>query len=543
MDRKADSFIKGALILSIATLVSRVLGAFYRPITGFLFAPYDGLGGERGLGLTNMPLQVYNVILSFTAVGLNVGISKLIAERLALQDVPGAQRVFRYSLYTMGALGVTGTLAIWLGADALALAMASQESATGFRAMSLAVFFVTLMAAFRGLFQGFQNMAPNAISQLIEQLIRIFFGIVLVAVLVRHSVAWGAAGFNLADAVGAVAGLIYLTVLYRRSRGAMWSSQVAATSEGTALPQSELSAWEIMRRVFAVSLPIAVIGAILPLMFTAEGFIVPQGLMAQGVPKEAAQAAYGQLGIAQSLILLPSVFSFALYTSMVPAMAESMAIGNLEQARSRSRVALRITAVLAWPSMVGLFLLADRIYYFLFPAGGGGPVLAASATAVVFMLVQQTSSGILQGGGRVMASVRNQLIATGLKVGLTYVWVHSMGTVGAAFATTAAFSVAAALNLWDLQRMLGRAVDWSGMVLKPGLAAAGMGAALWGLIVLIDPYAGMSRVVTLGLISAGVLVYGVMLVLVGGVQQADLERIPRLGAPLVRALRRFRLLR
>lgn len=538
MNRKPESFVKGALILSLATLVSRILGAVYKPIVNALFLPYDGMAGERGMGLTQIPYQVYAVVLSFTAVGLNVGISKLVAERLAARDPQGARRVFQYSLFTMAGLGLLGALAFWFGAPVMAAAMGpnAMQAVPGFQATAPALFFVSVMAAYRGLFQGFQHMTPNAVSQLIEQLVRIGVGIYLVALLAPRDVALGAAGFNFGDVVGAVCALAYLAWLARRSWTRLWGGR---PQEAAANPE-EQSPWQLMRRVIVVSLPIAVLGAIVPLMGAADSFIVLNQLGALGVSEAAAQAAYGQLTNALVIIMLPGVFTLGLYTSLVPALSESMATGNVGQARSRAQTAYRFTALLAFPAQVGLVVLADPAYRLLFRAGAGGPVLAAMSWGILFMMLQQTSSGVLQGIGRIGATVRNQVIGIVAKVVLTYWLVGRIGAVGAAYATAVAFVIAGALNLWDVERRVGKTIDWPTMFVKPGIASLAMGAVVWGAQALMSP---VSRITTILLIGLGGVVYAAVLLLMGGIAAGDIERLPKVGAPLAKVLRKVGLLR
>jgi stage V sporulation protein B len=551
---KPESFIKGALILSLATLVSRVLGAIYKPIVNALFAPYDGMGGERGMGLAQIPYQAYGVILSFTAVGLNVGISKLIAERLAVRDAEGARRVFRYSFYTMGGLGLAGALFFWFGAPYIAAAIGENalEAIPGFRATAPALFFVSLMGAYRGLFQGFQQMTPNAVSQLIEQVTRIGTGVFLVWLLAPREVALGAAGFNFGDVAGAVTGLIYLAWLAARVRRNMWGEGAlpapAAGRAGGAPPDvgaagaDVASPWPLMRRVIAVSMPIAVIGAILPFMGLADAFIVLKRLAEMGLEAARTQAAFGRLTNSLVIVSLPSVFTLGLYTSLVPAMAESMAQANSAQIRSRAQTAYRMTALLALPAQVGLFVLADGAYLLLFPEGAGGHVLAAMSWAVTVMMLQQTSSGILQGVGKVGIPVRNLLIALLVKTGLTYLLVGITDERGAALATAAAFLVAALLNLWEVERLVGRTLDLAGMFLRPAIAALAMGAVLWVMREALGP-ASNRQLVTLGLVALGGAVYLIVLLVAGGIREEDLRRLPRIGEALVRTLRRLRLLR
>ncbi|MFZ5822746.1 MAG: putative polysaccharide biosynthesis protein [Bacillota bacterium] len=540
--RKPESFVRGAMILSLATLVSRLLGLLYKPAIARIFAPFDGHAGAVGIGLTQVPVTTYQVILSFTSVGLNVGISKLVAERMALGDTAGARRVFRSSLTIMATLGLIASVGLWFGASWFAQLISPDvlDTVLGFRAMAPALFITSVMAAYRGLFQGFQQMAPNAYSQIIEQVVRVGAGLVLAWSLVRVSVPAGAAGFNFGDVLGALAGLIYMLVLMRRHGQALWATgQEAASAEPRPEPSRLPGGWALLKRIFAVAGPITIIGAVVPLMMMADMFFVFRALAEVGIRGDEAKAQFGLLTNVFMIVNLPAIFTTAIYTSILPAVSGAAARGLWDEARRKAQQAYRFTFLLAMPAQAGLWVLAAGLYSLIYADPAGGPVMASISWAAVPIMVQQTTSGILQGMGKIGLPVRNFVLGALVKVVLTAVWTVSYGIDGAAWATAAGFGLAAILNLIEVERHLGRTLRTRAMLLKP----VGAALVMTGTILLAQRYLPENDLITLLLIGVGAGVYGLVILLLGGVTRRDVERVPRLGLPLAAILGRARLLR
>ncbi|MFO7173127.1 MAG: polysaccharide biosynthesis protein [Bacillota bacterium] len=533
-----ESFLRGALMIALAGFISRLLGALYKPVATWLFRPYDGQNGEAGMGLTTGPAAAYLIVLAVSASGLNVAISKLVAERLARGRPDEARRVFRISLGLMAGLGLILAVAFYASAPFLAERAGRPETAAGFRAVAPAIFFVSVMAAYRGLFQGLQRMTPYAMSQIYEQIVRIVVGLFLIWLLAPRSVALGAAGYNFGTVAGAVVGLAYLLVLYLRGEAALPESEPARIGPGQREP-----AGRIVRAILAVAAPISLIAAVQPLMLAADAWIVIHRLEAVGIAGLQADAALGQLNNAFSVIWLPAMLTNALYISLVPAITESLEQGNREQARLRSVAAYRMTLLVGIPAATGLWVLGDGIYYLIF-GGEGGPVLSAMSLGALFMMLQQTSSGILQGAGNIASPTRNLLAGLAVKVVLTY-WLTAtpLGARGAALATALGFAVAAGLNLLASRRQMGPLMDWTGMWLKPGAAAGVMALGAWWLLPLLEGLLGSVRLAVLADIALAAGIYAAVLLLIGGVQARDLLLIPRIGRPLADWLRRRGLVR
>jgi stage V sporulation protein B len=530
---KPENFMRGAMLITAGALISRVLGAVYRPVTQHFL-------GDVGLGLVTGPGQAYQFMLAISAVGLNVAISRLLAERLALEDYRGARHVFRVATQMLIISGILFSLLFALGARWMANAMAVPEAWIGFMVLSPAIFLVTLSCAFRGLYQGMQQMAPSAISQVVEQVGRVSLGLAAVALLSPIALSYGAAAFNGGNTIGVFMGVLYGGWIYFREKPtAGWTT----TAPGVESYEHE-STTRLMGKILSIALPLSVLGAVQPIIGLVDASVVTNQLIAIGQTKDAAQAGLAYLVNAGQLRDLPTILTTALYVSLVPAVTESVATGRLDQARYRSSSALRLSLLFGLPATAGLLFGARDAYSVLY-TGPGFIVMGPLAWSTIFLMVQQTTSGVLQGMGLIWTSVRNLLVGVVLKTVLTYWWtgIPSLNVNGAAYATVVAFVVAAGLNLWVLRRELGLTVNLKDDVGRPGIAALIMGLVILLASPIVHRIIHSGRLAGAVVVGIGGLVYLVAILLVGGVTEADLGMIPGVKARWIEGLKRYRLLR
>ncbi|HYG58875.1 MAG TPA: polysaccharide biosynthesis protein [Symbiobacteriaceae bacterium] len=528
----AQNFMRGAFLITLAQLVTKILGAFHRPGAQLLM-------DDAGLRMATPPSQAYFIMLALSSVGINVAISRLLSERLALEDYRGARRVFRVAAGMLLVTGVVFSTLFAMGSKRMAAFFLEPETWPGFLVLAPALFFVSVLCAFRGLYQGIQQMQASAVSQVVEQVARVVLSLVIIALLTP--VPLKAAAFNGGSTIGTFAAALYLVWKYLKDRPTAGWTTVAPGVES----YEHESTTSVMGKILAIAAPLALIGAILPIMGMVDSRVVPSQLMALGVGAQLAnEAGKAWLANAGTLRDLPTILTTALYISLVPAIAESYATGQLEQARYRTATAFRITFLIGFPATAGLFAAAQDLYGVLYK-GPGWVVMAPLALSTIVMMMQQTASGALQGIGRIWLSVRNLTIGVVVKTVLTYWWagIPALQAQGAAHAWTAGFLVAAGLQLLALKQHLGFRIDWKGDALRPALASVLMGVALWLLAPLARWLVPVPRVPGLLLAVVGGLIYGVAILLMGGITVADIGLVPGLPAGSVAFLRRYRLLR
>ncbi len=534
--KRKQSFIKGAAILGVAALFTKLLGAVYR-------IPYQNITGDEGMFVYQQVYPLYSLLLTVATAGVPIAVSKMVSERLAQSDQIGARRLFRTAATVLTSSGAIFFMLLFFSAPWIAGWMGSREMLTlPIRAVSFALLIVPLTSTIRGYFQGYQDMVPTAVSQVVEQVVRV--GTILIAAWWLMSTGAGVvqagAGAVFGAFTGALAALITLLFFWqRRLRKERGFPEERVTKEE--------SAGAMIKRLFALAIPICFGSLVLPLFSLVDSFTVANVLEWSGWTKALSIQEKGVYDRSQPMIQFASFFASAVSLSIVPAIAEAQVQGKLRTVVDRSGQAIYMTLLLGLPASIGLAIVASPTNIMLFKDNAGSAAMSIFAFTAIFSTLGMTSSGILQGLGNVMLPARNLMIGALTKLSLNLVLIPIWDIRGAALATVIGYGVATAFNLWALTSKL------PGMWLRTrfgplffanfwmGVAAY---ATMWLLIQFTQEMDSLRLAMTITSLSAvavGVIVYTFAMFRLGVLQRNDLERIPKLQRllPLLDSLRLF----
>ena len=209
MSERTSNYLKGASILVAAGILSRLLGLFFK-------IPLYQMVGSYGNGIYGNVTSIYNLLLMVSTVGFPVAISKMVSESIAKNEYATAHRVFKLSIIILAVLGTLSSLFLFFGAEwIIETANWTAESYPALVAIALAPLFISFVSAFRGFFQGFQIMTPTAVSQILEQLVRVFLGVVLCWAFVgQFGIGLGVGGAVFGATAGGLVAAILLAYLY-----------------------------------------------------------------------------------------------------------------------------------------------------------------------------------------------------------------------------------------------------------------------------------------------------------------------------------------
>lgn len=529
-----NTFLEGALILTFAGVLVKIIGSVNRILLSRL------LGGE-GIGLYQMAYPIYLLALSISSAGIPVAISIIVAEKVALSDFRGANRVFNISLGLLSITGILFTFLLYFGAGWLIEQHFVRDERAYYAIVALApaILFVTILSSYRGYFQGLQMMTPTAISQIFEQFFRVVTMIFLAYYLLPFGLEYAAAGASFGAAPGALIGLLTLIYFYWAQ-----SADLKAKIINQPIMQQEASV-KIMSRIIKLALPVSLANIMLPVVASIDLFIVPARLEAAGYSVGQATELFGYLtGMAVALINLPTIMTSSLAASLVPAVSEAFTLHDNGRIYRRTAMAMKIANLITIPSFLGMYLLATPISQMLYGTPNAGIPIAVLSIGIVLLGIHQVSTGVLQGLGHTAIPLINMVIAAVVKIVMSWTLtaMPTLGIQGAAWATNADFGVAALLNMYFVYRYVGFTIDVKSLG-KTAIATLVMG----GSVLLTYDYSMLiafnNTIATLVSIGIGGIVYSVILLLLGGVRQQDIEKIPKIGYRLSAALKRIGLLR
>ncbi len=511
----SDKFLRGAMILTLAGLMVKVIGSVNRILLSRL------LGGE-GIGLYQMAYPVYLLLLSVSAAGIPVAISIIVAGFLAQEDYGNVRQVFRVSLRLMAAVGAVLALCLVLAAHWLVETGIIKDARAYYALVALtpAIFFATILASFRGYFQGHQLMTPPAVSQIVEQFIRVVTMVVLAYVLLPYGLEYAAAGAAFGAVPGSLTGLVVLGCFYRYYRK-KWNSEVSC-APGKAAPLVRSSV--LIKRLLLLALPVSCANVLVPVTSSIDVLLVPRFLIESGFSVAQATTQFGYLaGMAQPLLLMATIPTMSLATSLVPAISEAFALKDWQRIEEKAATAMKLCCLITVPAAIGMWVLAEPISLLLYGTRYAAAAIMHSAPAICLLGIQQVTTGMLQGMGHTQLPMVNMLLGIAAKlIAVCQLTNAEYGIAGAAWATNINFGLTAVLNILVLYHF--KIKFFWGSILKIIAAALLMGAVA---LETHSVLAGFSAVTaTLAAMLAAGVSYALLLPLLGAVKKDELRQLP-----------------
>ncbi|MDD4844783.1 MAG: polysaccharide biosynthesis protein [Anaerotignum sp.] len=534
--KRKGSFVKQAAILATAGILVRFLGFVYR-------VPLTNMIGDQGNGIYSAGYYIYTFLLILSSAGLPAAISKMVSERIAVKEYRNAHRVFQSALIVSGSLGLLFAILLAVFGRQIATFANAPESYYCILTLSPTIFIVAIMSAYRGYFQGMNTMVPTAISQIVEQIFNAFFSVYLAYVLLSFGVSageknipMGAAGGTAGTGIGAAAGLLVVMFSYFLIRPTI-KKKIKRCHQSF-----EESRIDTAKQLFVTAWPIIAGTAIFSITNLIDMNMVTRILENTGSSHNEAMDLYGQLsGKYVTLTTLPVSISTALATAALPSIAASVKLRELKQVRRKMNLTFRISMIISVPAAVGIGVLGGPIIHLLFPlAPAGGALLMVGAISILFLALCQTATGILQGIGHIKVPVIGAILGAFVKVLLNYllIGIPELNVLGAVLSTTGCYLVAAVFDVIMLSRITGIKFDMMGAFLKPIAGATAMGVtslAIYHVIMMLYPSNAVATIVSI-VFAMGI--YGMVMLLIGGINEEDLACLP-MGKKIVGTLRRF----
>ncbi|MBK1809587.1 polysaccharide biosynthesis protein [Clostridium sp. YIM B02505] len=496
---KKQSLIKGSIILGVAGIFTRFLGIFFR-------WPLIMLIGDEGIGYYQMTYPLYMFYVAIAA-GIPVAVSKMVSESNAVGDLDTSFQTMKESFILMIILGTGMSLFLFLGAKPIMSALRwDSKSYYSIIGVAFAPICISIMSAFRGFFQGLQNMNPSAISQIIEQIGRVVIGVGLAVILLPYGIEYSAGGAAFGAAAGGFLGGIYLIRKYFKVKKSFGVRKVKSNDK-------------LLAKLIRIAIPISLGGAVGTIASLIDSILVPRQLLNAGFDYRQATILYAQLtGKASVIVNIPLTLSVALSTSLIPIIAENYILKNIREVASKVDSAIRMSMVIAIPCTLGLYFLAEPVMMLIFPGRYEGyQILKYLAISIPFIILAQTTTAILQSTGSYAMPVINLLIGCFIKVVLTLylIPISWLNIYGAVAASILAYIAASMLNLIYLHLKLKVRIDYGAAVMKP-LAAA----TIMILVVLITYINIFNRTSSNGIaclisVFLGIIIYVILIVILG----------------------------
>lgn len=520
---KEQNYLHGAAIMTAGVIIMKILGALYK-------IPLGNMLGDDGYGLFLQAYYVYSLFLTLATAGFPVALSRMISAAQTCGRQMQARRTYQVAWWTFFVLGAVCSSVMFIFPDWLADTLIhSPDAALSIQALAPAVLLCCITSTYRGLTQGYGNMKPTTVSQILEVLAKVAAGLALAAYLLKAGcdkpVAVSGAIFGVT--VGSLASLLYMLIYKMRN----YRFDIVAE------PDVPESAGTIFKNLLSIGIPIALGSVALALINLIDaGLCMTRLQNAVGFTYSHAKTLYGVYGKAQTLFNLPAAFITPLTISIVPAISAKLVMNARKEAGKISEDSLRISMAIALPMGVGLAVLSEPIMKVIYPnAHSSGPLLLCLlGIASVFVCFSLMSTAVLQATGKERLTLYS-IVAGGL-VKITINWfivaIPAINIYGAAIGTICCYVTMCILNLIFINRSFENELSMKNIFIRPAAPSV-----IMGVIALAVYYGGMMLAPSDGrlimalimcvAIGIAVIVYAVAVIKLRVITTEDMKLIPK----------------
>lgn len=450
--------LAGTLLLTATGTFAQVVGFFYRIALSRLI-------GAETMGLYQLVMPVYSMLMSLTGVGFTVAVATLSARSHALGDEGAVRAVLKRALGCFFLVAVPLGLVVVLASDPISVYLIGDaRTRTGVTLLVPCMLLTGVENLHKHCFYGIGRVRPPAASETAEQLVRAGAVIGLLLLLTPRTKEQTVGVIVLGMVVCEVCSAMTLAVLFQKH----WKKHPPAP------PREHYS----VRRLFSIALPVGASSLLGTLLGAANSVLIPARLVAGGADASAAMASFGVIcGMTLPMLSLPTGFVGALCLVMVPDLARRTAKGDRQAAGGFLDRVLSATSLLMAPAMALLAVIGPTVGRLLFREERVGEHILWLAAGTLLTCWQSVLSGALNGLGLQGKGARNAIVSDAVQLVFTWFAVPRWGLGGFAAGFVLSALVGMGMNFRSVLRFTGQQARIFPRFGRPVLAALLMG--LW----------------------------------------------------------------
>ena len=516
---KKQTFLAGTALLAMATVIVKVIGAFYK-------IPLNAIIGKQGFSYFNTAYEIYAVLLMVSTAGLPVAMSRMISQATAMRHYNQVRRVYTTAQAIFLGMGIVGSLLMTVFCRQLADFLNQPDAWAAIGALGPSVLLICIMSTYRGFFQGQSNMLPTSVSQVIEAVVKLIVGMGAALLLLKmtSSIPYAAAGAIFGVTASCLISALYLFSKFQGSYKELPESYeepftLAATAKG----------------LMIIAIPITIGSAGLQILTMLETKIYMGRLLAQGITQMQADDMKGIYNMTQTIFNMPCALITPITISIIPAITAHLTQYDEIGAKETEESAIRIMSLMAAPCAIGLAVMAQPVTALLGGYRGEDLVLSTRLMSILgltvfFNAVVLVTTAMLQAHGFVNQPVVNMFLGGILKLTAVYILTGNphIGILGTPVGTLLCYIVISILNIVSMRHLIPRNPRILYNVIRSLLAAAIMGIFVYGTWYFMTGAGITSRLLLCALpVLIGIIIYAVAVFFLKVLTRADCMLLPK----------------
>lgn len=474
--------VRGAFILSLASLVTKILSAVYR-------VPFQNLVGNTGFYVYQQIYPLYGLGMTFALSGLPVFISKLIAEQATATE---RRTVLHYSSWLLVIMSLLIFSVLQFGKNWLAQAMGDPQLAVLIGTVAWLFLLMPWLAVSRGFFQGNFTMVPTALSQVTEQIIRVT--VILAAAAWSLQADWSVYKMGAWAMSGAIFGGIaasFVLLYYWHQRRKLKTKLLSF---------NKAAFYKLTRRFLVEGGSLCLFTSLIILLQLLDSFTIKSNLVTAGLTEAAAKNWKGIYDRGQPLVQLGLVVATSLAATLLPSLTQALHQQQRNQFYRQAATMVRFSFAFSLAAAGGLIALMPGVNRLLFGSTQGDPALMIYMVSIVLIALISGYNSVFQSLGEYRLPIWALVLGFLVKLGFNGWAVRRWQILGASLVTVGALAVILSLIWWYSRSYVRQALFRQWFSLKLFFCVGSMMAVVAGIFFSIQNHWQLGRLATGGVV-------------------------------------------
>ncbi len=587
----SQSFLKGAAILTLSMVVVKVFGLLDKVILTDIYSMFGENVASMGMGLYSNAFEIFVVIFTVATGGLPIAISRLVSESMAQKRYKDVRLIHKISVPFFVIVGIVCLIIMLTGSFFYVQIINSPYSIYAMVCLAPTIFFGCLVSIYRGYFEGQRNMAPTAISEIIEAAVKLVIGALLAYFIMKFGIdsynqsqtflwftfnseveaqntilAFSVAGAICGITLGSFASFLFLLLRYKISGDGIPEEYYQSSVDARAKRETFII-------ICKTAVPIATGALVMSLGSLIDQIIIQNvlsnlavsnsevlysqyskfysnvvffGEPSSGVPITIHTRLWGCYSSALTLMQLVTAVTQVFGSSAMPNVTSAWTKGNREELKKSIETVIRMTMMFTLPMSLGLCVLAHPIMSFVYSDAAideiGGNVLTLMGITTIFTASVTPVCSMLQGIGKVKLPMKLYTICMLIKIAITWMFVSipEINIQGATAGSLIAYAIILIIGMYLLVKHSKVSPNFFTTTIKPLIGAVFSSAAAFFANMFFSSLLPQ-RISTVLAILCAIIIYLAALLLMRTFTATEIKFLPK-GEKISKVLEKWRLI-
>lgn len=392
---KKSSFVEGTVIATLAIVFTKILGMVY-------VIPFYAIVGVQGSALYAYAYNIYNIFLDISSAGLPIAMSKIINEYNTLGMMDAKTRAYRIGKKMMFFIAVSIFMILIIFAPQLAHLLLGDlkggntvsDVAFAIRCVSFAILVVPFLSVEKGYLQGHKIINISSISQILEQIVRIFIilvGSYLIVKVLKGKITIAVGVSVLGAFFGGMVALLFVRHSIKKNK-----KELGLDKE---YEKDDLTNKEITKKIFSYAVPFIIINIVSSCYNFVDMTLLLRTMNYLNLKTSDIEFVTSAVATwAPKINMIVTSLAMGMSTSFIPTMVSAYTLKNWKEVNNKFNQAIQILLVVSIPMTIGLSMLSKQVWSIFYgPSVNGSLILSLNVFTGLVINIYMISSSALQG--------------------------------------------------------------------------------------------------------------------------------------------------